>query len=722
MEETQQEATTPDVSSRYEILGTVGTGGVGIVYRARDKELGREVAIKVLHADLQDGMAERFFEEAQIGAQLQHPGIVPVYDLDFGAERPYFTMKLIEGRTLLELLAERAGPADNQLGFLRRFEKICDTIAYAHSRGVVHRDLKSANVMVGAFGEVQTLDWGFAKVLGGDGVESAPRTVRSQGDSHASVVGRAVGTPAYMASEQALGDLEALDERTDVFCLGAILCEILTGEPPHRGADSVTLLKRAATGDLQDAHDRIDAYVPERELADLAKRCLQHSQDARPRDAGEVAQSVRAYLASIEQRARDAELAAAEERARAAQERKAKRLTLILAAVVLCIATGGLFVYWQRAERLRDNDREVQALQRVAVLHAQRRDWGQAQAALQQARTRVDASRVSRAVAESLRAQSASVDALARIYAIRYEDDIEPAAVGKVYTAAFRGLGIDVDTLKADAIGEAIVRQHGGLRDELALALDDWSSRLTGQSGEADPRKSPDKALLAQWRKLVTAANAADTDPWRQTLRRAALDADRDKLDRLAVEAKTQTHPPESIVLLYHALRHVQRHPERRDRGGDAFEVLEAGFEHHPGDFWINFLLARDAARGRFGRGVDMAAAVRHAGIAVALRPGNAEARAAFGIHLLRRARGRSENADDLAQALRQLEKAVELNAQSVRACCGLAAALYASGEKQRAAEIMAAVRKQHPDLAPGLDRLMRGAQAAKSRTKRSRR
>jgi len=706
----------PDVNRRYEILGVIGRGGVGLVYRARDKELGRELAVKVLHAELADGMAERFFEEAQIGAQLQHPGIVPVYDLEFGAARPYFTMKLVEGRTLLELLRERPDAGHDQLLFLRQFEKVCETIAYAHARGVVHRDLKPANVMVGAFGEVQTLDWGFAKVLGGEGIEKAPATVRSQGDSHASVVGRAIGTPAYMASEQALGDLEALDARTDVFCLGAILCEILTGEPPHRGDDSVTLLKKAALGDLADAHARVDACGADRELIDLAHRCLQMRKSDRPADAGEVAGAVGDYLASIEKRARDAELAAAEERARAAQERKAKRLTLVLAAVAFVAVSVGLFTYWQRTERLRENDLEVETLLRTARGHAERRDWGQAQAALRQASTRIEASDVSPSIAGTVRARSDTVDALARIYAIRYEDEIDPAAVDRVYAAAFQELGIDVRANDAAAIGAMIVQRHASMRDELALALDDWASRLTGE--ETDARQQPDEKTLAQWRKLVSAANHADGNAWRRSLRTAAMDADRAELDRLATEIKTEPHPPESIVLLYHALRHAQL----RERNGMAYSVLEDGFEHHPSDFWINFLLARDASRGRRGQSQGDVA-VRHAGIAVALRPGNAEARAAFGIHLMRRARGRDGlDQEDLAQARRQLEKAIELDPTNVRARCGLAAALFWGGEKERAEEILDAVRADNNRLPAFYSRMMRATESTPRRGARKRR
>ena len=146
---------------------------MGAVLKGRDPDLGRDVAIKVLREDLRDNgdLVRRFVEEAQIGGQLQHPGVVPIYELGtFADQRPYFSMKLVKGQTLADLLAARSGPADDLPRFLSIFAAIAQTMAYAHTRGVIHRDLKPSNVMVGSFGEVQVMDWGLAKVLPRGGV------------------------------------------------------------------------------------------------------------------------------------------------------------------------------------------------------------------------------------------------------------------------------------------------------------------------------------------------------------------------------------------------------------------------------------------------------------------------------------------------------------------------------------------------------------------------
>ncbi len=231
---------------RYQLLGEIARGGMGAVLKGRDPDLGRDLAIKVLlekHRDHPE-LVRRFVEEAQIGGQLQHPGIVPVYELGrFGDHRPYFAMKLVEGRTLATVLAVREDTAYDLPRLLDIFEQICQTMAYAHARGVIHRDLKPSNVMVGHFGEVQVMDWGLAKVLSQRGVADAPSAPavresaliwigRNGTDAGISTAGSVLGTPAYMAPEQARGDLDRVDERADVFGLGAMLCEILTGRPP----------------------------------------------------------------------------------------------------------------------------------------------------------------------------------------------------------------------------------------------------------------------------------------------------------------------------------------------------------------------------------------------------------------------------------------------------------------------------------------------------------
>ena len=153
---------------RYQIFGEIARGGMGAILRGRDVDLGRELAVKVLldsHKDRPE-MIRRFVEEAQVGGQLQHPGVVPVYELgSFADRRPFFTMKLVKGRTLADMLHARPSPYVNLSRFLSIFESITQTMAYAHVRGVIHRDLKPSNVMVGNFGEVQVMDWGLCKVL-----------------------------------------------------------------------------------------------------------------------------------------------------------------------------------------------------------------------------------------------------------------------------------------------------------------------------------------------------------------------------------------------------------------------------------------------------------------------------------------------------------------------------------------------------------------------------
>src|SRR5262249_30300292 len=190
-------------------------------------------------------LERRFREEARIHGQLQHPSIAPVHDvgrLDDG--RPFFTMKLIQGGTLDDLLKEQSTPSHDWPRFLTIFEQMCQAVAYAHSQGVLHRDLKPGNVMVGAFGEVQVMDWGLAKVLNrdqGNGVNAPAAKAEQSTVNHflgetatlrPTQDGQAMGTLPYVPPEQARGELERVSQRSDVFGLGAILCEILTDQPP----------------------------------------------------------------------------------------------------------------------------------------------------------------------------------------------------------------------------------------------------------------------------------------------------------------------------------------------------------------------------------------------------------------------------------------------------------------------------------------------------------
>ncbi|NUP95096.1 MAG: ATP synthase F1 subunit delta [Planctomycetaceae bacterium] len=282
----KEKVAVPVGRSNYQFLGEIARGGMGVILKGHDTDLGRDVAVKVLDKRLADRpeVVQRFVEEAQIGGQLQHPGIVPVYELGtMKDERPFFTMKLVKGRTLATLLSERETVGANRQRLIAIFESVCQTMAYAHSRGVIHRDLKPANIMVGAFGEVQVVDWGLAKVLlrGGTADESRARVAQSQftvletvrsskGSSTGteSMIGSVLGTPAYMPPEQASGHVDRLDERADVFALGAILCEILTGSPPYVGERDL-ILSAAAQAELEDAYTRLDACGADPELVNF---------------------------------------------------------------------------------------------------------------------------------------------------------------------------------------------------------------------------------------------------------------------------------------------------------------------------------------------------------------------------------------------------------------------------------------------------------------------
>ena len=232
----------PDLSgTRYQLLERVARGGMGVVYAALDQTLDRRVALKVLDVPAADGeLARRLNREARVLARLEHPGIVPVHDVGTLADgRVFYAMKFVEGQRLDKHIEAVASLSDR----LRLFLRICDAVAFAHARGVLHRDLKPANVMVGAFGEVLVMDWGLAKILreqsAGVPEEDPEATILHSLEAlggHADATeatqvtgqGTVLGTPGYMSPEQARGDVVQLDERSDIFSLGAVLRFLIT--------------------------------------------------------------------------------------------------------------------------------------------------------------------------------------------------------------------------------------------------------------------------------------------------------------------------------------------------------------------------------------------------------------------------------------------------------------------------------------------------------------
>lgn len=247
----------PEGREDFTLLRLHSEGGIGRVWVAQDAELGREVALKELKTDLagHGAVRARFTDEARITGQLEHPGVVPVYRFVEGDDKhpAYYTMRLIRGRTLRDAVAayhrERRAGREGPLALrelLTSFIAVCNTVAYAHARGVLHRDLKPENIVLGDFGEVIVLDWGLAKLMGRaePGGSTLPVSVRDDAARGQTIAGQVLGTPAYLAPEQAEGRLDLLDERTDVYGLGAVLYEILAGEPPFSGQDTGEILRR----------------------------------------------------------------------------------------------------------------------------------------------------------------------------------------------------------------------------------------------------------------------------------------------------------------------------------------------------------------------------------------------------------------------------------------------------------------------------------------------
>jgi serine/threonine protein kinase len=274
LERLREGAETPDLSgTRYRLLERVARGGMGVVYAAEDVKLDRRVALKVLDVPETNGdLASRLLREARVLALLEHPGIVPVHDVGTLADgRVFYTMKFVEGQRL-DKFAESVPSIPDRL---RIFLRICDAVAFAHARGVLHRDLKPANIMVGSFGEVLVMDWGLAKILRG----SAPENLRPAADPEATIFdkstpaaadettvlsvvtdhGAVMGTPGYMSPEQARGDVEHLDARSDIFSLGTLLRFLLT----DGFSDSPPVRARRLDKSLESIIGKATANVPQ---------------------------------------------------------------------------------------------------------------------------------------------------------------------------------------------------------------------------------------------------------------------------------------------------------------------------------------------------------------------------------------------------------------------------------------------------------------------------
>ncbi|HJZ55205.1 MAG TPA: tetratricopeptide repeat protein, partial [Gemmataceae bacterium] len=576
--------------------------------------------------------ARRFVEEGRITGQLQHPGIPPIHEIGVLADgRPFLVMKLIKGDTLADLLAK----GGDRGRWVAIFEQVCQAVGYAHSNGVIHRDLKPGNIMVGKYGEVQVMDWGLAKVLAGSGREplerrpaesEAPATeIRSlrEPDS-ATVAGSVLGTPSFMPPEQAGGEIEKVDERSDVFGLGAVLCQILTGEPPYVGKDPDALRLMAIRGKVEDAYARLDACGADAELVALCKRCLSAEPGERPRNAGEVAQAVANMRVAAEERARRAERETAVAEARSEEQRRRRRWQLAAAGVAgLLLLGGGAVAWWQdrlatertaerRAEEIRrqveDDRREETERQRLArnaqaiaalldrCEEALRDDDARRAAVPLELAER----RMSEGGADGLRARLdrcradfemlRELDRVGDLATTWRDGDFQESPALKSMPGVLERFRI---TLGSTPPAEAARRINESLiRDRLLTAVDWWfslesnpaliRSLLALQQLYIPPPPDQDR-VTALIRSLLALLHEADPDPYRDAFRAALAEVNFDRIRELSERAEVLQQPPRFAVVIG---RCQVVPPPRRE------QLLRAFLLREPGNFSVLMALA----------------------------------------------------------------------------------------------------------------------------------
>ena len=611
----------------YEIQGELGRGGMGIVYRAHDLSLNRDVAVKILQDKYTSSSfaAHRFLEEARITGQLQHPGIPPIHAVGTLPDgRPFLAMKLIKGRTLDEILKDRMSTSRGTL--IAAFEQVCQAVAYAHNHGVIHRDLKPQNVMVGAFGEVQVMDWGLAKFRSEMRTASAETSVVSTfydprddtDESSKTRAGSFLGTPAYMSPEQAIGAVERIDERSDVFGLGAVLCTILTGVPPFVGETAEATRLLAAQGKVDVAFVRLDACGAETELIALCKQCLSADQSGRPANAGEVAKAVAELRQAADDRARRAELdrvraegEQAKAQTEAREQRKRRKVQVALAGSVAIMAgLSGFAAWWGQKQidtrdkleaesslqRERTRDGVKAAIERASEMR-EKWLWKQADDALLQANAMLGANGDPTLLTE-IEAARKDLKFVERLYQIRldkagldgnYHNDLAPPA----YAAAFREYGYDILDGDKDELAGRL--KASPVLPDLLAALDDWAwTAMT----------------LSQPSERIWSISAAVTGQgWRTELLPAARDL-------ASILSLLETIPQEQLtpsMISFLASRVDQTN-------GTRSKVYEAGVRRFPTDFWMHLELGWQYF---FAKPPKLDSAIGAFRAAVALKPAN---------------------------------------------------------------------------------------------------
>jgi serine/threonine-protein kinase len=562
----------------YEVQRVLGRGGVGVVYEARHLRLGRPVALKMLLAGSYAGPDEqaRFQREAETVAGLRHANIVQVYDVGDVDGRPYFTMELVEGGNLAEQIRGGPQPARQAAALMAT---LVEAVHAAHQSGIVHRDLKPANILLTRDGTPKVTDFGLAR--------------RLEGNGGLTLSGTPVGTPSYMAPEQARGKKEAIGPATDVYALGAILYELLTGRPPFRAASATATLQQVVA-DEPVPPARLNPHVP-RDLATICLKCLEKDPAKRYRSAAALADDLHRFERGEPIVARP--LGRLGRLVRWARRRPAEAVLLAVAVLVaLAAAGGGGWLIGQRTQ----TERAVEAELREMVRLQQQSALPEARGILEQAQLRLgdDGPAWLRSHLDQARQDQQLLERLEAIRMTRSTfaegRDNHPAEVrfnnaqaDREYQKAFGDAGLSRPPDDPDAAARRV--KASAVRVPLVAALDDWAVC------------SPD-GVRRDW--VLQVARGADPDPWRDRARDPAAWGDGAALTELARTAPVAEQPPPLLLALGERLQLA---------GGDGVALLRRVADQYPEDFWTKFTLAR-ALQGavRESKGDWVAAAAYH--------------------------------------------------------------------------------------------------------------
>ncbi len=548
----------------YDVEALLGRGGMGVIYKARHRRLNRLVALKMLIAGAYAGPPERarFQREAEAVASLHHPNIVEIYDVGDDEGFPFFTMELLEGGSLAQALSGTPQPARQAAALLIT---LAEAVQVAHQAGIVHRDLKPGNILLTGAGTPKIADFGLARHF--------------EGEPALTLSGIRLGTPSYMAPEQVSGKAGTIGPATDIYALGAILYEMLTGRPPFRG-ETAAETERQVIHDEPVSPSRLNTKVP-RDLETICLKCLSKEPQRRYASAAALADDLRRFGEGRPIQARPVGWVERSWRWGRRKPTTAGLLAALLALFVLTVG-GGLWLERQQAERQgRAREAVETALAEVPDLRQQGR-WPEAQAVLMQARSRLD-----EASSDDLRrrlAQAADdLHLAARLEQIRLTPAIEGSrfdypGMAEAYTQAFEHAGLDV---LGDEKAVAAHIRESDLRPQLVMALDQWAF-------VADELQ--DRQTMARLLRLV---RRADPDPvWGDRFREPALWGDPEALRRLAAVAEQrlageapESGPPTPLVTL------LAKKLGLWDK--QAEPLLRAAQSRRPEDFWLNFSLGQ---------------------------------------------------------------------------------------------------------------------------------